>query len=180
MVYLGVPPVGKCLAQILVDTVSAGWHKKKGYEEQAALLFKMFRKYEFTGSHRFGSDVNLTKDQKKHREILNTIRNDPKPVTQRLLEMLPKLTEEDTKTLEWRFAPIMVTGNAERQTLNEMQLRKYAKFHNLPILSYHVKLRHASNENSITRIAKNITLKKPLTQVVQFHTAPYKTKLTRF
>ena len=168
LMYLVVPPVGKNLAQILVDSISwpTGWQKKKECDEQAALLFKMFQKYEFTGSHRFGSETNLSDNQKKHREILRKIRHDPNPVDRKLLEKLPKLTEEDTKTPEWRFTPVMVTGNAERQILNEMQIRKYAKFHNLPILSYYVKLSGASNENSITRIAKNIILKKPLRQAV--------------
>ena len=32
-----LPPVGKCIAQVLVDSVSAGWLKKKEYEEQVAL-----------------------------------------------------------------------------------------------------------------------------------------------
>ncbi len=172
MIYMGVPCVGKNLAQLLVDSVSAMWQKKKGVEQEAANLFKMFQKYEFTGSHRFGSDVVLTKDQKTHREILSQIRNDPKPVRRALLEKLPKLLTKDTETPEWRFAPIMVTGNAERQLLNELQVRKYAKFHNLPILSYHVQLNKASNKHSITRIAKNITLKKPLTQVVTSQAYP--------
>ena len=80
-----VPCAGKNLAQTLVDSVATTWQAKKEIEQQAAELFKMFRKYEFTGSHRFGSDVTLTNDQKTHREILDQIRNDPRPVTRTLL-----------------------------------------------------------------------------------------------
>ena len=165
--------MGKCLVQLLVDSTTAVW-KKKGCEYQAALLFKKFRKYEFTGSHRFGPDTDLTNERREHRQILNQIRNDPEPLTKELLSKLPMLNEEDTKTDEWRFTPVMVTGNAERQLLNVLQIRRYAKFHNLPILSYYVKLKNAPNENSITRIAKNITLERPLTQVITFHLNPCK------
>ena len=164
-----LPPVGKNLAQVLVDSVSAKWHKKEKYDEDAALLFKMFRKYEFTGSHRFGSDRDITKDQRLHRRILHQIRYDPKPITRELLEKLPKLTDEDVASDEWRFAPTMVTGNAERQQVNELQIRNYARFHNLPILSYYVESTRGSNRNRIKRIVENIALKKPLTQVSTFH-----------
>ena len=58
------------------------------------------------------------------------------PVTDDWLAQLPILTKDDLTDPEWEFAPIAVTGHAERRAINEHQAKRFAKKHREPILRW--------------------------------------------
>lgn len=138
---------GSSLAQILVNqhTYEKRRIDSKGAKQQhAAKLFAMFQKYEMTKNHRL--DESST-DQTRLKGYLRKMRDTSieYPITRGFLESLPQLhvpsemseAERAAWRKDWQFAPVLVTGNATRQSINEFKAIEYGKVKNLPILTFY-------------------------------------------
>ena len=159
-------PVGKgtSLAQQLVNTETDPKYMsdKKVSMRQAANVFGMFTKYELTTNHR------LKGAQKELRDILATMKNhqESQPITRGFLKRLPQLERLDTMTKadrkKWQFCPIMCTGNATRQRINELKAIEYGKAKNLPILVYYDQLSNVTDPKQLNRLSRVVRLQHPI------------------
>lgn len=106
--------------------------------ENAASLFIEFSKVDLKIQHR------AAKDKTQHLRLIQDMRDDENPITKTRLQKLKQLSKKDTKKVEWKFAPLVVTSNAERDRLNKLQAKEYAKYYNEPILVYYDPIRNES------------------------------------
>jgi hypothetical protein len=101
-----------------------------------SLLFKKFRMFTFNEQMRAAEDV-------VHTDFINQIRDIslPNPVTHRLIDHFKTLSANDIKNdSSWADAPIIVSGNIERHSLNRKQAQKFAVRHGLPVLMWRKEL----------------------------------------
>ena len=156
---------GGSLAQVLVNSVTDAMRHMSGAamrRRNAAAAFSRFTKYELKTNHRIDGK------QEKLRGLLKSMRDnqDLQPITRKFLERLPQLkrfdrmgTAEQTK---WRFCPIMCTGNATRQRINELQVLEFGKTNNRPILEFYDGLSNITDPDELKRLSRMIRLKNPI------------------
>ncbi len=162
---------GSSLAQILVNqhTYKQRRIDKKGAKQQhAAKLFAMFKKYEMTKNHRL--DESST-DQTRLKGYLRRMRDTSIefPITCGFLESLPQLyvppkmseAERAAWRKEWQFAPVLVTGNATRQSINEFKAIEYGKVHNRPILTFYNTI-PGVDDHAMENISDKLQLRQPI------------------
>lgn len=125
------------LYQILVNYTQCNEMKNKTVEN-AASLFANFKKIDLTTQHR------TNPEETKHLELIQNMRKDEQPITKTRLLQIKQLSLEDTKDVAWKFAPLVVTSNAERDRLNKLQAKRNAHHYKEPILVYYDPIRNAS------------------------------------
>lgn len=106
-------------------------------ESIGAMLFTTFHKLELRAIKRT-NDAN-------HIELLNMCRNiDVEcPITPAVVDRLKKLVLTRTDVANepgWRFAPIVVTSNIERQSINLAQAVRFGRVHGRPVIRWRLPL----------------------------------------
>ena len=79
----------------------------------------------------------------QHTKILDSFRDlskTTKPFTKQHFANLKVITPNDMVNPQWKFAPIVVTNNAERHVINEFKIKEFALYKNLPIIAWHLPL----------------------------------------
>ena len=152
---------GGSLAQILVNSVTDDIKYMSGKEmrqRNAANVFRLFQKYELKINHR------LKDGEDRLREMLTSMKNVDtlQPITKRFLKKLPKLKASQARQKKWQFCPIMCTGNATRQRINEFKAIEYGKAHNLPILIFYDKLADITDTERLEKLSSMVRFKNPI------------------
>jgi hypothetical protein len=152
---------GGSLAQILVNSVTDDIEYMSGKEmrkRNAANAFRLFRKYELRINHR------LKDGEDKLRRMLTSMKNVDtlQPITKRFLRKLPQLKPRHAGQDKWRFCPIMCTGNATRQRINEFKAIEYGKAKNLPILIFYDKLADITDTEQLEKLSSVVRFKNPI------------------
>jgi hypothetical protein len=63
------------------------------------------------------------------------------PVTPELIHKFPAISAQDVaEDPLWRFAPVIVTTNQQRELINRSQLLRFAAYHNLPVFKWRLDL----------------------------------------
>ena len=83
-------------------------------------VFRRFKKFELTTQNRASRD-------KGHTTMIHRLRTNKKPITPEMLKKLKPLGTDDMKSLRWKFAPRLVTGNLERFLINKHQVLAFAR-----------------------------------------------------
>ena len=152
---------GGSLAQILVNSVTDKLQYMSGREmrkRNAANSFSLFKKYELKINHR------LKDGEDKLRDMLVSMKNTekPQPITKRFLEKLPQLKQRHARRDKWQFCPIMCTGNATRQRINEFKAIEYGKAKNLPILVFFDELADITETEELEKLSSMVRFKAPI------------------
>ena len=111
---------------------------KKRQDHAAAILFEKFQKFELdSGPHCRQKCKVLT-------PILDALRTEKYPITPTLLSKLPPLEEDDLEDPAWLFAKTVVMGNKERNMINELLAKLWAREYGVPLLCWDTQLRDSS------------------------------------
>ena len=109
--------------------IEAAW-QRNGAHRRGVELFRRFRRFNLIRQMRAEDPV--------HNAYLNGMRDTTAdmPVSPEWVRSLKPLSEQDLQDPEWRFAPIGVLSNLERQTINIEQVKAFAAFHGLPLVRW--------------------------------------------
>ena len=103
--------------------------KQLGLSQMGGYLFSKFRYIKLTSQHRSGDP--------KHMSIINKMSDTGVgPAVQDLKNTYKKLSSEDLDSDDFRFATVLVTGNAERREINAWQARRWAKYHKVNVVCW--------------------------------------------
>jgi len=98
-----------------------------GPTQMGGFLFSKFRCVELTSQHR--------SEDPKHTAVLNKMSNTG-CITVNDLKTYKKLSDEDLKSDDFRFATIIVTGNLERREINAWQAGRWAKHYGVIVVRW--------------------------------------------
>ncbi len=99
----------------------------------------------------------------QHTKILDSFRDlskTTKPFTKQHFANLKVITPNDMVNPQWKFAPIVVTNNAERHVINEFKIKEFDQYKSLPIIAWHLPLsRKVDDVFSKDLTARNFCIK---------------------
>jgi len=98
-------------------------------------LFASARKFDLTRNMRAMDDPPFVEAQNGMRDTSRR-----SPITDALLQKIKSLSATDLEDPPWRFPPIGVKSNFERHTINLAQVRSFAKYFDLPLFKWRVRV----------------------------------------
>ena len=97
--------------------------------EQGCAILERFKMITFTKQYRSVDE--------SHTQAINRMRSDESPIDESFLQSLKILSENDIdKDPSWSVAPIIVSSNRERHSLNLLQAQRFAMSKNVAILRW--------------------------------------------
>ncbi|KAK3254197.1 hypothetical protein CYMTET_36583 [Cymbomonas tetramitiformis] len=121
-------PVGKSLYKQALNVFSG--QRSFDVAEKAGRLFQAIRRYPLTEQVRAASDPD-------HVRFIERCRSEERPITQSDLDRLKVLTASDVQMdRDWLFATVAVTGNRQRQAINDVRARHFARLSGQPIIRW--------------------------------------------
>ena len=98
---------------------------------QGGKIFTKFKRFVL-------KDQNRCKSDSQHKKLIKQMRNLKKqfPITKKMIKQLKVLKQKDLDDPDWNFAPIIVTSNVTRHRINNMQVKRFAKYHNEKIFKW--------------------------------------------
>ena len=136
---------GEALSQQAAD--------KLGLSQVGGYLFSKFRYIKLTTQHRSGDP--------KHTAMLDKMSDTGVITVEDLKSTYKKLSAKDLASDNFRFATIIVTGNAERREINAWQAKRWAEYHGVNTVRWPRKREERSwrgrpaDEASITHALQN-------------------------
>lgn len=120
-------------------------YKKDSAGAHGVWLLKQFKKIEFTSQFR--------SEDRNHTAVIQAIRKPSlrPPISPDVFDYLHRhiLTAQDViENPDWRFAPILVTGNRQRTNLNMEQAKRFALATNQPVVCFRYRIQKSSLELS--------------------------------
>ena len=130
----GGMPWYNTLVKYIMDPQSFGDTKNATHVGVTSLASA--RRWNLVRNMRAHRDRDFASDQEKMRDV-----NNANPITQAFLDSIKVLSAKDVAVdPAWAFAPIGVVSRTERDHINRLQIERFAKFFNLPLVRWRLEL----------------------------------------